>query len=201
MRWITGIFVVLAAALPSASQDAPGKNKLRDYYPLKAGTKWTYEGDDGNGQKTQVTNRIAEIETIDGQALARLETVINGNVVMTEHLASTPKGVFRHRVKGVEVNPPVCILKYPFTEKQKWEVESMIGPQRLKMNFQSVRNEEVSSPSGKYETVSVVVETNVNDLRSKATSWYAPDVGLVKQITEMGDRIFDLELVKFEAGK
>jgi len=114
MRRVTGIFVVLAAALPSASQDAPGKNRLPNYYPLKAGTKWIYEADEGNGQKTQVTNRIAEIESIDGQALARLENVIDGNVASTEHLASTPKGVFRHRAKGVEVNPPVCILKYPF---------------------------------------------------------------------------------------
>jgi hypothetical protein len=200
MRWVTGVFVVLVTALPGVSQVAPDKKKLPDYYPLKAGTKWTYELDAGNGQKVQLTNQIVKIETIDGQSLARIESVVNGMVAATEHLASTPKGVFRHRVNGVEVKPPVCIMKYPFKEGESWVAEPMVGPQQLKMSIRSGSNEEVTSPSGKYKTVTVVVETSVNGVKLNSTSWHAPDVGIVKQITEIGGKNINLELIKFEAG-
>jgi len=201
MKWVTGIFVVLATALPGVSQVAQDKKKLPDYYPLKAGTKWTYDVDAGAGQKVQVTNQIAKIEMIDGKSLARLETVVNGMVVATEHLANTAKGVFRHRAQGADAVPPVCVVKYPFTEGEKWESETTIGPQHLKMSMLSGKNEEVTVPAGKYKTVTVVVETSVNGTKINSTSWFARDVGIVKQVTELGDKVIKLELAKFEAGQ
>jgi hypothetical protein len=201
MRWLTGIFIVLATALPSEAQVAKSKNKLPDYLPLKAGTKWTYDVDAGTGQKVQVTNQIVKIETIDGQSLARMETVVNGNVAATEHLASTPKGVFRHRANGVEVSPPICILKYPYKEGEKWEQETKIGPQEVKISVVSGPSEQVMTTAGKYKAVSIALETNVNGLKIDTTSWYAPDVGLVKQKVLLGDKNITLDLVKFEAGK
>ena len=148
--------VVLATAHPGASQVALDKNTLHDYYPLKVGTKWTYDIDTGTDQnKLQAMNQIAKIETIDGKSLARLETIVNGTVVASEHLSSTPEGIFRHRVNGVEVVPPVCILKYPFKERESWEAAPTIGPQHLKMSFRSILGGELTSSTGKYQTVSV----------------------------------------------
>ena len=71
-------------------------------------------------------------ETIDGKALAVMESVVNGMVVATEHLASTSKGVYRHRANGVEVDPPLCIIKYPFKEDEEWKASPKIGPQQLR---------------------------------------------------------------------
>jgi hypothetical protein len=201
MKNATGIFVVLVVALPGFSQVATNKNKLPDYYPLKAGAKWTYQVDSGTGQKTQVTNQLAKIETIDGKELARMETMVGGNVAATEHLSSSSKGVFRHRYNGVEVTPALCIMKYPFKEGESWEAEPMIGPQKLKMTIRSGKAEELTVPAGKYKTVSVSVETYVNGVRINATSWYAPDIGVVKQDTDVGEKKIKLELVKFEPGK
>ena len=45
------------------------------------------------------------METIDGKALALVETVINGMVSTSEHMQTTDKGVFRHRINGVELSP------------------------------------------------------------------------------------------------
>jgi hypothetical protein len=201
MRWATGIFLLVATTLPSAAQVASEKTKLPDYYPLKVGTKWTYEVDAGTAQKVQVTNQIAKIETIDGKSLARLETVVNGMVAATEHLSSTPQGVFRHRINGVEATPPVCILRYPFKDGEKWEAETTVGPQHLKLASRNGESEEVTSPAGKYKTVSVVTETNVNGAQINNTCWYAPDVGIVKQNTEIAGKNINLMLVKFEPGK
>jgi hypothetical protein len=201
MRWVTGIFIVLAIALPSEAQVAKAKKKLTDYYPLTVGTKWTYDVDAGTGQKVQVTNQIAKIETIDGQSLARMETVVNGNIAATEHLASTPKGVFRHRANGVEVTPPICILKYPYKEGEKWEQDTKIGPQDVKISVQSGTGEQVTTTAGKYKAIPIALETSVNGVKIDTTSWYAPDVGMVKQKMLIGDKNITLELVKFEAGK
>jgi hypothetical protein len=201
MKYVAAIFVVLLTAFPGVSQVAPEKKKHTDYYPLKPGTKWTYELDPGNGQKLQVTNQISKIESIDGVALARLETVINGMVAATEHLASTPEGVFRHRSNGIEITPPVCIFKYPWKEGDSWEATPRIGPQQLKMSVRTGRKEEVSLPAGKYTAVTVLVDSDVNGTKIKATCWHAPDVGIVKQHTEIGNAKVELELVKFEAGK
>jgi hypothetical protein len=202
MRWVAGIIVVLVTALPGVAQEDAKSKKLPDYYPLKVGTKWTYDVDPGTGQKVQVSNQVVKNETIDGKSLAVMESVVNGMVVATEHLASTPEGVFRHRANGVSVEPPLCIVKYPFKEDESWEAEPKIGPQQLKMKLKSgKKDEEVSAPSGRYKTVSVSVETTVNGVKINSQSWHAPDVGIVKQITELGDKKITMELVKFEAGK
>jgi hypothetical protein len=203
MRSASGTFVALAFAvtLPADSQVVTARSNLPDYYPLKAGAKWTYEVDAGDGQKTRVTNQLAKIETIDGKELARLETTIGGTVAATEHLSSSPNGVFRHRYNGVEVTPALCILRYPFKEGESWEGEPMIGPQKVKVTIKSLRREELTVPAGKYKAVSVSVETNVNGVRIYATSWYAPDIGVVRQVTDIGQKKIKLELVKFEPGK
>jgi hypothetical protein len=203
MRLVTGTFVALAFAIapPGYEQIVTDKSKLPDYYPLKAGAKWTYVVDAGDGQKTRLTNQLAKFETIDGKPLARLETTIGGAVAATEHISSSPNGVFRHRYNDLGVTPALCILKYPFKEGESWQVEPMIGPQKLKMTIKSLRREELTVPSGKYKVVSVSVETNVNGVRIYATSWYAPDIGVVRQDTDIGQKKIKLELVKFEPGK
>ncbi len=201
MRWVIGIVVVFATALPGAAQVAPDKNKLLDYQPLKVGTKWTYDVDAGNGQIRQVTNQIAKIELIDGKELARMETVINGTVVASEHLTSTPAGVFRHRYNGIEVRPALCVIKYPFKVGESWEATPSIGPQQMKVTARSVGTKEVTSPAGKFQTIAVHIETEVNGTKIGSTSWYAPGIGVVAQETEIGDKNVGMELAKFEPGK
>jgi hypothetical protein len=202
MRWVAGILIVLATTLPGGAQAPAAKQELPDYYPLKPGTKWTYELDPGNGRKIRATNQITKLETLDGKLMARMETVINGRVATTEHLIGTPMGVFRYRMRDIEVSPPVCFLKYPFREGEAWVAEPKIGRLQLKMSFQSGRAEQVTSIAGKYDAVTVAYVIDLNGTPAKTTSWYAPNVGLVKQSTEIGgDKTTTMELVTFEAGK
>ena len=69
----------------------------------------------------------------------------------TEHLTSTPEGVFRCRYNGIEVTPPLCILKYPFKEEVTWDVSVMIGAESLKEKFASGKIEEITTPAGKFK--------------------------------------------------
>ena len=203
MRWVTGILIVLVAALPgeAEAQSPRGEQKVPNYYPLKPGTKWTYHVDAGNGNKVEVINQVAKNETIDGKSMARLETVVNGSVVATTHLTSTAEGVFRCRYNGIEVSPSLCILKYPIKEDAMWETDAKIGPQQLKAKYTSGKLTEVTTPAGKYKVAPIVTETDVNGTKIKAKLWFAPGVGIVKQETELGDKNANLELIKFQAAK
>jgi hypothetical protein len=201
MKWVTAFVIVLASAPFSGAQAPEGKQKLPNYYPLSPGNKWTYHVDAGNGKKVEVSNQIAKTETIDGKPMARLETLVNGNVVATEHLTSSTEGIFRCRFNGVEVSPPVCILKYPIKEEAMWETDAKIGGQQVKIKSTSGKFEDVTTPAGKYKTAPVVTETDVNGTTIKAKLWFAPDVGIVKQDTEIGENKVNLELLKFDAAK
>jgi hypothetical protein len=201
MRWVAAILIVLAAGLTSAAQAPRAKQKHTDYYPMKPGTKWTYLVDSGNGKTVAVTNQIAKTETIDGKSLARLEASVNGGVVATEHLTSTAEGVFRCRYNGVEVSPSLCIFKYPFKENATWEADASIGAQQLRVKLVSGKLEDVSTPAGKYKAAPVETETTVAGTKIKAKLWFAPDVGIVKQDTEIGEQKIKMELIKYEVGK
>jgi hypothetical protein len=201
MRWVAGIFLVIATALPSPAQAPLAQKKLPDYYPLKPGTNWTYNLDPGDGRKIRVTNRIARIETIKGKSMARLETIINGRVAVTQYLLSTSDGVFRYRMGEADVSPPLCILKYPIKDGESWIVDSMIGQEQLKMSFTSGRREEVVATAAKYQAIPVVCEINAPGGQITTTSWYAPDVGMVKDTRQFGDKTITMDLITFEAGK
>lgn len=185
-------------AVPGADDAKPGQ----DYYPLKAGSKWIYSGD-VNGQKISMTNQIAKIENIDGISLSRLET-LNAQmaVVSNEHLAATEKGVFRHRITGIESDPPFCILKYPVKSGETWQVDSKVGNDVITGSC-TVEKEEVTVPAGKYTTMKVTTKAEVVPSGQKVdnTVWLAPGVGIVKQKSDLGAVTISLELEKFEAGK
>lgn len=173
-----------------------------DYYPLKPGSKWQYAGE-VNGQKIKVTNQVAKMENIDGKNLARLETLNEQmQVVAAEHLASSEKGVFRHRINGIESEPPFCILQYPVKSGDTWKANSKVGNETIQGECKAEK-EEVTVPAGKYSAVKVTINAEVVPSGQKInnTIWLADDVGLVKQITDLGQIKIKLELEKFEAGK
>ena len=200
MRQIAGSLLVLAISVTGASRQAgTSQEKAPDYFPLQLGTKWSYELDQG-GKKIKIESQIARMETIDGKSLAVLEKSLNGNVSGTEHLAATEKGVFRYRVDGVELSPPVCVVKYPLKKDDTWETETTIANEQVKVKGKVVGTEEVTVPAGTYKTFRVEVETSVAGMQATMTFWLAQDVGIVKQTAGSSGKN-DVELAKFEAGK
>lgn len=204
MKAITGVFVVLLSALPGWAQAPdPAKTKASapNYYPLKTGTRWEYQVDLGNNQKRTMVNQIAKIENINGKDMARLETLMDGNVSATEHLTATNEGIFRNRFNGVEVDPPVCLLKYPVKEGTTWKGQTKIGDQQLDISGSEGKTEAVQAGGTNYQAATAVVETTVNGMKISTKYWFAPDVGIVKQSLEFGGRTINMELVKFQAGR
>lgn len=172
----------------------------KSYYPISEGNKWHYLIKADGQPERKLTYQIAKIEMIDGESLARLETVINGNVAASEHLQITENGLFRKRFNGTEINPPICLLKFPIKDGEKWESNTKTGPTELMVKCHC-EMDETSVPAGKFQCARVMVETEQNGVKIRTTYWFAPKIGMVKQFVEINSKPFTLVLDKFESSK
>jgi hypothetical protein len=198
MKRTAGILLSVAAALVGgASLFAADDEAKPDYYPLKVGTKWHYELN-ANGKKMNVMNAIAKTENIDGKELSRLETTIMDRVAATEHLTVTDKGVFRNRINGIEITPPVCLLKFPVKDGESWDADVKIGEEKVTFKAKAGKEEEVEVPAGKYKAVTSELQVKAGGVDVKTRYWFAKDVGVVKQTMEINGQNVDMELSKFE---
>ena len=207
------LLVVVGAAFPAAQSQTADKAKpsqpaatsdakMRNYYPLKVGSKWHYTLDPGNGQKSTVTSAIAAVETSNGKSLSRLEFTVNGQITPnTEHLMSDENGVYRTKSNRLDLNPPLCILKYPIKANQSWQSKPVIGGQLQAMTCREGAEEEIQVPAGKYRAIPCTIEMTQAGAKLMITNWFAEDVGVVKQRIEFGPRVFSMELTKYEPAK
>jgi hypothetical protein len=199
MKAINGVLVLLLAALPGMAQEAAPK--AHDYYPLKAGSKWSYQVDFGNGQKAAVVYQVTKIEDVNGKPQAVVEQLINGEVRATEYVGVDTGGVYKYRYNGVELSPPVCLLRFPIKSGSTWETETKTGTQQITIKAEAGGEEEVQVPAGKYKAVSVKIKTKVKTSEVNTTYWFAPDVGIIRESTSIPGGTVKMELTKFEAGK
>lgn len=197
--------VVLGATFWVSTGNAQEKSQNeKSYYPLNAGNKWTYQIESDNIPKgsAKLVNQIAKIEKIDNVSLARLETTAKERIAATEHLSVNEKGIFRHRYNGVEITPPICLLKFPIKKNDSWKTESVTGKEKVKMACKS-DEEEIEVPAGKFKTVKVVLDAEVVDagIIVSTTYWFASRTGIVKQHVNINGMQFSILLEKFEEGK
>lgn len=197
--------VVLGASFWVSTGIAQEKSQNeKSYYPLNAGNKWTYQIESDNIPKgsAKLVNQIAKIEKIDNVSLARLETTAKERIAATEHLSVNEKGIFRHRYNGVEITPPICLLKFPIKKNDSWKTESVTGKEKVKMACKS-DEEEIEVPAGKFKTVKVVLDAEVVDagIIVSTTYWFASRTGIVKQHVNINGMQFSILLEKFEEGK
>lgn len=199
------VLVVLGASFWVSTGIAQEKSQNeKSYYPLNAGNKWTYQIESDNIPKgsAKLVNQIAKIEKIDNVSLARLETTAKERIAATEHLSVNEKGIFRHRYNGVEITPPICLLKFPIKKNDSWKTESVTGKEKVKMVCKS-DEEEIEVPAGKFKTVKVVLDAEVVDagIIVSTTYWFASRTGIVKQHVNINGMQFSILLEKFEEGK
>jgi hypothetical protein len=203
--WLIVVFCALLLVQPDSS-DAGGdkKDKGKDakapnYYPLQEGNQWTYQLT-VNGNAQTMVSKIAKIETIDQVKLARLEADVGGNVGQTEHLQQTDKGIFRHRSNGLEVSPPLMLMKYPFKAGEKWGGEFTALGQKAKYTCEA-GEETVEVVAGKFKTARIVLTVEQNGVTIGTTYWFAENIGFVKQTVDLNGINILAELQKYELKK
>jgi hypothetical protein len=196
-----GVLFLLATAFADG-QDKAGK-PVPSYYPLQVGNQWTFKVTVGDETRTAVS-RIAKIETIDKLPLARLEASVNGNVVATEHLLQTEKGIFRYRNNDKEISPPIILLDYasrkPDGTWAGWGGDIKVGNDKGKYSCEA-KEESVEVPLGKYRAVRVAIRLESKGQSVTTTYWFAKDVGIVRQTVDAAGLSILMELEKIEPAK
>lgn len=170
-----------------------------NYYPLKDGSAWRYKLS-ANGRVLEVTNRLAKIEDVGGEKLATIETIINDAVQATEQVSSTAKGVFRHNFSGMDVVPKLPLVRLPLKDGDAWETDITIGTEKAKIQCK-LGKDKVTVPAGKYDAITVQVETEQGGQKVSSKYWFAPGVGPVKQTIKLGGIDAVMELEKYTDGK
>src|SRR5262249_26844258 len=128
-----------------------------------------------------------------------------GKVVASEHVVVRKDGVYRCAVAGQEVKPALCFLRLPAKKGEKWNVDSTIGGERVTGAFEEGEEEVPVAYDKDKKKVKAVTsaakELIVNNQRMALTYYFAPGVGMVKQVANLAGAVVTLELVKYEPPK
>ena len=176
---------ILAAAL-LLCQESP-------LIPLHDGASWTYALSTGQTLSVRVSGR----SEAGGRACTVLETTVGGQSTR-EHVAVTDQGLTAFRVENafgsLDYPTPILRVKLPFKEGDAWEVSLQEGLQLNRYRYRTEAREEVRVPAGVFSAWKVVASLQLPQGEAVLSAWYAPGVGLVKQVYVLGDRTMTTEL-------
>ncbi|HYF00058.1 MAG TPA: hypothetical protein VEJ18_14155 [Planctomycetota bacterium] len=178
------MLILIAALLPVQNGDV---------FPLKPGAAWEYRL--STGQPMAI--RVVGASEAGGRACMIVETAV-GEQKTREHLAVTDQGLTAFKVENpfgsLEYPTPILRAKLPFKEGDAWTVSLQEGLQLNRYEYRTGARESVRVPAGAYEAWKVVATLKTPQGEASMTAWYAPGVGLVKQVYAFGDRQMTAEL-------
>jgi hypothetical protein len=168
---------------------------------MQDGNTWTYKVGD---KKFKL--RIAKHEKVGDVNCARVEMLEEDAVKSSELIGVTDKGVCRFKFEDKDAAPPILFLKLPPKSGETWKVDSTVGKtdkapgETLKGTFKLGEEKEVAVPAGKYANVvtSGSEDLDANGQKIGFTYYFAKDVGMVKQVIDLGGQKVTIELEKFE---
>lgn len=178
---------------------AEGKLTSQLLYPMTKDSTWIY-GMTVQGKKLEMKCRIASKEKIDDHELYKLEAAFNGQVSATEHLSNNAQGLARHRNNGIDLTPPLQLLRNPVKIGDRWQQEVEHGGTKLKTTCKTSA-EVIETPLGEFDVIRVTLNTAVEGVSIDADYWFAPEVGCVRQVLNLGQVEANVLLRKYEPGK
>ncbi len=145
---------------------------------------------DSDGKvRLPVVIKVGGTEKIDGVEAHRFELHRQGAVQAVQFVQVSDQGVFelaRGNGQGdkVKYNHPQKMLSFPLKIGEKWENHAEAGDQKVEEKYEVVGQEPVEVPAGKFNAYHVHV-VGTEPFRSVVDRWYAPDVGEIKDVTEV----------------
>lgn len=191
-----GVLLLTLTTLTYAQDQATQASKESDYYPLKKDNLWTFNAPGGTVQM-KVTGK----EKIGTEDATKIETIVNGKSVATEHVVVREDGIYRVSINGQKPETPVKFLALPPGKEASWEIKTKIQNQEVKGRFVS-KEEDVTVPLGKYKARLVEgTDFEIAGMKTTVKYWFAEKVGIVKLSFSIGGQDAVLELKTFEPGK
>ncbi len=169
-----------------------------EYYPLQVGNTWTYALGDN-----KFVMKVVAFEQVGGLRCAKVEMQDGaGKALSYEHIAVQKDGIYRVSFEGHQAEPPVKILPQPAAVGTQWQVRSTIAKEKMSGTFKCGRQAQLKVGDKVYDTLYTESDDlDANGLKAKFKSYYARNVGMVKQTITIGAQEVVIELEKFEPGK
>jgi hypothetical protein len=201
MKLVSSLLLALALFLTAAHRGrADDELKLKvksEYYPLEVGNTWTYKLDN-----SKFTLKVAKLEKVGDDVTARIEMTMNDKVMAVEHVAAKEDGLYRYDFEGKKAEPPVKFFALPPKADATWTIDSKVSGETLKGTFKMGEEKGVKVPAGTYDTFKVTSDDlDASGMKIAFTSYYAKDVGMVKQVIKAAGQETTIELEKFEPAK
>ena len=190
------VLVASAALAPAAPVPKAILKKFPDYYPLLPGTEWEYEAGE-----SLFTVKVKDYEKKDGVRTGTLATFSGENEVATERIRVDAKGVSRTHINGIEIEPPVLILKFGIGDETAWDTKAKVGKDTVDFTFKLEGLEEAKVPAGKYKAVKVTGSGDIAGTKSRVVYHFAEGVGIVRLSYGVGGGGATMQLKKFTPGK
>jgi hypothetical protein len=191
MLW-RGLVALFVLVLPASAIPVP-----EDWYPAQVGTTWTYRRvEDGK----QVVVRVTSCEEQRGVLYVCFETNWASDLTVKEWYALRKDGVWRFKLMGDPIEPRLCILQLPPETGDCWKSHILHSavPNEI-MAVHKTKLEAVQVLAGAYpDAAKVEMVITEPQILGTSTVWYAPNVGMVKMVSQSNGRTTTLELVKVQ---
>ena len=179
--------------------------------PTVPGTSWRYNMTEEVGRGFNVSGvkadadgkihlpvlyRLEGTENVDGKDLLKFEMHRAGIITNTDLLSVDDHGIFcwaRINLDGelVKFNPPQTMIAAPLKKGAVWDFNGQAGDLKVQQHYDVVGEENIGVPAGKFQAFRIHGEqTSPN--RMTIDRWFAPGVGIVKDITTTQDAKGDL---------
>ena len=152
---------------------------------------------DADGKiRLPVLYRLEGTEDVDGKDLLKFEMHRAGTVTNTDLLTVDEHGITcwaRVNLDGelVKFSPPQTMIAAPLKKGAAWNFDGQAGELKVQQHYDVQGEEKIDVPAGKFETFRIHGEqTTPNHMT--IDRWFAPGVGIVKDITTMRDAKGDL---------
>jgi hypothetical protein len=181
--------------------------------PTADGTSWRYNMTEEIGKgldipdakldadgkiRLPVLYRINGTENVDGKGLLKFEMHRAGVITNTDLLTIDEHGIIcraRINLDGelVRLNPPQTMIALPLKKGAGWDFNSdtVGGELKVQQHYDVLDEEDIQVAAGKFRAFRIHGEqTSPN--RMTIDRWFAPGVGIVKDVTAIQDASGDL---------
>ena len=134
-----------------------------------------------------MTVRVGDQEKIDGKVLTKLETFAGDEIVETELIDVTDRGVLCYartwsKDKSRQFDPPQTLVPEPLKIGVTWELNDIIAGSDMHQKWSVAAEEEVEVPAGKFKAYRLHSEQPW-PLSIMIDRWFVRGTGIVKDIT------------------
>jgi hypothetical protein len=190
-----GVSVVLAASLiPTTPGDTWRYNMTEE---IGGGLNVSNAKPDADGKiRLPVLYRLEGTENVDGKDLLKFEMHRAGTVTNTDLLSVDDHGIIcwaRINLDGelVKFNPPQTMIAAPLKKGAGWDFNGQAGDLKVQQHYDVVGEEKIDVPAGEFHAYRIHAEQKTPN-RMTIDRWFAPGIGIVKDVTTMQDAKGDL---------